>query len=85
MIPTIEQIVSDVVHGLCSRAQAIEWLHKHVELAEKRVDLSDLRDMFAGQAISTFSWRLGHQTTTWQANAAACFEIADAMLKARSA
>lgn len=42
-----------------------------------------LRDYFAASAVPVFSWRLGGQMNTWKANAAACYEIADAMLNAR--
>lgn len=43
MIPTIEQIIEDLLAGTISKSTAVTWLHMHAEGAE-----NDLRDHFAG-------------------------------------
>lgn len=48
MIPSIEQIVADLVAGDCSQAEAIEWLNQHVAMASEEFNV---RQHFAGLAM----------------------------------
>ena len=81
MIPSIDAIVAGLVAGKYTPQQATEWLNKHVELALG----DDLRDHFAGQ------WLMGYVASPIAADmpyshaAKAAYEMADAMLKARTA
>lgn len=50
-IPSIDQIVADLVAGRCNAQQANVWLHANVRLAEERVVREDLLDRYAGRAM----------------------------------
>lgn len=79
MIPTIEQIVEDLLTGAISRHQAIGWLHQHAEGAA-----NDLRDMFAAAALTgLYAGNVYSDAHDWAAEAA--YRSADAMLKQRNA
>jgi hypothetical protein len=41
-----------------------------------------MRDYFAGQALASFDW--AHRETTYEQDARQCYQLADAMIKARS-
>ncbi len=88
MIPTIEQIIEDLVAGTISKSQAITWLYEHAEGSA-----NNLRDHFAGQAMqglitcecglhdSAFSMKDGF--TIIENYAFCAYDYADAMIKAR--
>lgn len=84
MIPTIEQIIEDLLAGTISKQQAIGWLHQHAEGAA-----NDLRDHFASQALtgmlSYYNRETGdfHTNSSFQKNAEYAYAQADAMLTAR--
>jgi hypothetical protein len=50
MIPTIEQIIEDLMAGTINKSLAIVWLHAHAEGAA-----NDLRDHFAGLAMQAMT------------------------------
>lgn len=84
MIPTIEQIVSDLLVGKITREEAIRELKAHVNS-----DASFMRDQFAIVALQGGLAAQGTDTGEWTANnldvlAERCYSIADAMMKARS-
>ena len=83
MIPTIETILEDLAAGRISTRQATAWLHQHVDGAE-----SDLRDHFAGLAISGFSKGMvdyGWDDEVLNGHTTMAYRVADSMLAARSA
>lgn len=49
MIPTIEQIIEDLLAGAITKQQAVGWLHQHAEDAGRW-----LRDDFAAAALTGF-------------------------------
>jgi hypothetical protein len=86
LIPTIEQIVEDLLAGTISRRQAIGWLHQHAEGAA-----NELRDMFACAALQGMlgnSYNDGVNKPLSVATnldmAEMAYAQADAMLKRRS-
>jgi hypothetical protein len=50
MIPTIEQILADLMDGSITREKALAWIEAHLKLAEESA-MESLRDHFAGQAL----------------------------------
>jgi len=84
MIPSIETIAEDLAAGRISTAQATAWLYRHAE-----GEASELRDHFAGLALQgqiagIDGLEFGNKKAMLEI-AAACYEMADAMLAARSA
>lgn len=81
MIPTIEQIVEDLLSGVITKSQAVSWLHQHAEDAH-----ADLRDHFAGLAMNTLPEQLLKypQTDRFINIAEHCYKQADAMLYTRT-
>ena len=75
MIPSIETIVEDLLDGLVTKQQAINWLHEHAEDAGM-----DLRDHFAAQAL-TGSALLSSCSLEWAVQRA--YLVADAMILER--
>ena len=80
MIPTIETIVEDLAAGTISKQQAIVWLHIHAEDAGM-----DLRDSFAMAALAHSSTNCDDAANDVKKSAAWAYELADAMIAARSA
>ena len=74
MIPTIEDIVEDLIAGIITKQQAINWLNAHADGA-----VSELRDHFAAQA--SIGWR--DTAGTLKEDAKSAYELADAMMLAR--
>lgn len=72
MIPDITAILEMYKAGECTMTQALAWIEQHQENA-------DLRDHFAGQSILPAM----SENATCSAAASVCYEMADAMLKAR--
>ena len=89
MIPTIEDIVADLLAGTMTKEQAVHWLYQHMENA-------DLRDQFAAQAVQGLLANSGgpvqqNGMTGWnftnctpQNVAALAYEMANEMLEERS-
>ena len=83
MIPSIEDILKMLLNKECTLAQAMAWIDTHMILAVGKVDLQDLRDMFAAKAMqgemsTRFNWRLHFREMAQN-----CYVMVDAMLKAR--
>lgn len=85
MIPTIEQIVEDLIAGVVTARQAIGWLHQHAELAS-----NELRDMFACAALqgllaNSFNDGVNQplSLTSFAKTAELAYKQADEMLKRR--
>ena len=89
MIPDIETILEDLAAGRISTAQATAWLHQHANGAGS--DMCELRDHFAGLALSGFTSdpsllsALGRGSVTTKQVCARAYELADAMLMVRPA
>lgn len=81
MIPTIEQIIEDLMAGVITKSQAVSWLNQHAADAH-----ADLRDHFAGLAMNTLPEQLLKypQTDRFINIADHCYKQADAMMKARN-
>lgn len=96
MIPTIEQIIDDLMAGVITKSQAVTWLLQHSETAH-----ADLRDHFAGlamqgmmvdvndrikkEALTTDIRYLSDAINNIRNNSArSAYAIADAMLAARN-
>ena len=84
MIPTIEQIIEDVIAGTITKSQAINWLYQHAEGSA-----NELRDHFAGLAMQGgVKWNkehgdeFGYIPAYDVANGA--YRYADAMIKRRA-
>lgn len=84
MIPSIEQIIGDLLAGDISQAQAVTYLHQHIEdLCTKESD-DGLRDMFAGLAMQgLLSCQIQPQSGA-DMYARDAYEVADAMMEARN-
>jgi hypothetical protein len=78
MIPTIEQIVEDLLAGTITKQQAVGWLHQHAEGAA-----NDMRDMFAGAALQGLCGGTPGAHLVPPNAATLAYEYADAMLAAR--
>jgi hypothetical protein len=79
MIPSIEDILEDLLSGKISRAKAIAWIEAHIEAAE---DANHTRDFFAGQALQALL-PIYESGPTFDLSERA-YATADAMLKARA-
>jgi hypothetical protein len=82
VIPTIEQIIEDLLSGTITKQQAIGWLHQHAAEAGRW-----LRDDFAAAALNGLC-TAQEQDGAWQYGgnelvAETAYKIADEMLKAR--
>jgi hypothetical protein len=91
MIPTIEQIMSNLLDGSITREKALAWIEAHLRLAEETASES-MRDGFAAAAMQGLLAYPGSETAgNWQNNStpgdvsAQAYVYADAMLKARAA
>lgn len=92
MIPSIEEILSDLMAGRITYTQARALISRHMEIAEQR-GLGDLRDDFAAKAMAIMwdAYDKGYcgvidpDTFDNDMLAAGAYQIADAMLKARDA
>ena len=51
MIPTIEQIVTDLLAGSCTQEQAVAWLEQHVTSAIESMASGDRRETLAAMAM----------------------------------
>lgn len=76
MIPSIEQIIEDLMAGSITKSQAITWLLQHAQDAHQ-----DLRDYFAGQVVMGLS--IKREGKTDEHDAINAYRLADAMMKAR--
>lgn len=86
MIPSIEQILADLAEGSITREQALAWINTHIELAEGEAQGS-ARDGFAAAAMQGMLADMPKALygLEWKTNlAVAAYEVADAMLAARS-
>lgn len=85
MIPTIEDILNDLIHDRVALSKAIALVQTHIDTA---IDADGLRDHFAGLAmqgdIAGLSLHL-HQYTADEMliKAKAAYQMADAMMEAR--
>lgn len=82
MIPTIEDILADLLAGHITKEQAIDWLYAHC-------DSVGMRDTFAAAALPAIMKASDIQEQLawgpWAASVArTSYEVADAMLKERS-
>lgn len=85
MIPTIEEILSDLMAGRITYTHARALISRHMEIAEQS-GLGDLRDEFAGQAMQgMLANQHPYQASDEQMFARDAYVLADAMLKARVA
>jgi hypothetical protein len=79
MIPTIEQIIEDLLGGSITKQQAIGWLHQHA--------YRDLRDDFAAAALQGLLADPDNfdpaKPIVQEAMAELAYEYANAMLAAR--
>jgi hypothetical protein len=80
MIPTIEQILADLMDGSITREKALAWIEAHIEAAE---DANHTRDFFAGQALQALL-PIYESGPTFDLCERA-YRTADNMLKARAA
>lgn len=74
MIPSIEQIIEDLMAGSITKSQAITWLLQHAQDAHQ-----DLRDYFAAKAMQGFCTKSSDVSGIVKT----AYEVADAMMKAR--
>jgi hypothetical protein len=78
MIPTIEQIIEDLIAGTISKSQAVIWLNQHAEGA-----VNELRDYFAAKAMQGIISKYGNDSVRFETTAENSYRLADEMLKAR--
>ncbi len=76
MIPSIEDILADLMNGRMTFATAKAYIEQHLQLAQ---DNTDLRDHFAAKAMQGLLAKNG------SCHPADAYDMADAMLKARAA
>lgn len=81
MIPDIMTIVKDLTLGIVTEAQAIVWLHQHIENAHAEQSDGELRDYFAGHAMQGLMARIGAHEAHLVAHDA--YLVGDAMMAAR--
>lgn len=83
MIPTIEQIIEDLLAGTIEKSRAINWLHSHADGSA-----NENRDFFAGQALQAMltGYYSDPAASGWADEdiCTASYKYADAMLKASS-
>lgn len=80
MIPTIEDILHNLLSGECTFAQAQTWIEQHIAQERSGAD----RDWFAGRALTGLVAAIpGPGCADWNYYGEAAYHIADAMLKAR--
>lgn len=85
MIPTIEQIIYDLLCGKLNESQSIGLIEQHIELARQTAEDDGLRDHFAGMAMQAAATNeTGASRFTFEQRAEWAYLQADAMLKARN-
>ena len=93
MIPTIEQIIEDLLAGTITKSKAVTWLHQHAEGAN-----DELRNHFAGLICASMVSTIRTDDDYYRAKACAenmgfkglsdwfafdSYEQADALIKAK--
>jgi hypothetical protein len=85
VIPTIEQILADLMDGSITREKALAWIDAHLRLAEEAASES-MRDGFAAAVMQgCLTQDAMANQMTFMDRAEWCYEQADAMLTARTA
>lgn len=86
MIPSIETIINNLLDGIYSKAEALQWIMKHKELARNEgAEIDGLRDHFAAQALPFCLAEFGGNSDDQQEYHIAAYQIADKMIKQRAA
>jgi len=84
MIPTIEDIFHILSRGEMTFDDAEMYVRAHIRMASTTDDLTDLRDHFAGLAMSGLVGAWGaHDIQDYTEIASDAYTLADAMLKER--
>lgn len=77
MIPSIEDVLQMLLDGNIDKQQALFYIDQHMENV---ANAADLRDHFAGLAMA----RVG-SSTSYESMAKHAYQMADEMMKARTA
>lgn len=80
MIPSIEDILSDLMNIRITFKQALAWIQQHIELGQEN---ADLRDHFAAAAMQGLLAADVKFTISASDISSSAYLHADAMLKAR--
>jgi hypothetical protein len=90
MIPSIEDILADLMDGSITREKAIAWIEAHLRLTEETASES-MRDGFAAAAMQGLLAYPGSEAAgNWQNNSTPgdvytqAYVYADAMIEARA-
>lgn len=88
MIPTIEQIIYDLLAGKLDDSRAVRLIEQHIELARRASEDEELRDVFAmaatqGAAIHLYEEYCDASGSHAASLAKQAYALADAMLEAR--
>ncbi len=83
MIPSVQDILSGLLSGSFTVAEAQNWIDQHIAIS---YETNDLRDHFAGLAMQAAATNpKGADGFTFDERAVWAYQQADAMLKAREA
>jgi predicted Zn-dependent protease len=87
MIPTIEQIIYDLLAGKLNEPEAIKLIDRHIRLALQASEDKELRDVFAMAAMQGIlagpCSREGVPISGWFDAPTFAYQVADSMLEAR--